>query len=55
LKKKSTKKSVGKTKEPAKKTKELAGKSIMIRLYPNKSQREDLNGLGQRGGPIIKW
>jgi hypothetical protein len=36
-KKKSTKK------ESAEKTKELAGKSIMIRLYPNKSQKEDLN------------
>jgi hypothetical protein len=30
-------------KESAEETKEPAGKSIMIRLYPNKSQREDLN------------
>jgi transposase len=30
-------------KESAEETKELAGKSIMIRLYPNKSQREELN------------
>jgi hypothetical protein len=36
-KKKSTKK------ESAEETKELAGKSIMIRLYPNNSQKEDLN------------
>jgi hypothetical protein len=36
-KKKSTKK------EPAEETKESAGKSIMIRLYPNKSQKEELN------------
>jgi hypothetical protein len=36
-KKKSTKK------ESAEKTKKPAGKSIMIRLYPNKSQKEELN------------
>jgi hypothetical protein len=30
-------------KESAEETKELAGKSIMIRLYPNKSQKEELN------------
>jgi putative transposase len=36
-KKKSTKK------EPAEESKEQAGKSIMIRLYPNKSQKEELN------------
>jgi phage regulator Rha-like protein len=30
-------------KESAKKTKEPAGKSIMDKLYPNKSQKEDLN------------
>jgi hypothetical protein len=36
-KKKSTKK------ESVEETKEPAGKSIMIRLYPNKSQKEELN------------
>jgi hypothetical protein len=30
-------------KESAEETKEPAGKSIMIRLYPNKSQKEELN------------
>jgi transposase len=44
LEKKSTKKeSVGKMEKPLEKTKELAGKSIMIRLYPNKSQKQELN------------
>ena len=37
------KESTEEAKEPAKKTKEPAGKSIMIRLYPNKSQTEILN------------
>jgi hypothetical protein len=36
-------KSAGKTKKQTEKTKESAGKSIMTRLYPNKSQRKDLN------------
>jgi hypothetical protein len=30
-------------KKSAEETKESAGKSIIIRLYPNKSQKEDLN------------
>jgi hypothetical protein len=34
-----------KNRQSARKTKEPTGKSIMIRLYPNKSQKEDLNKL----------
>jgi hypothetical protein len=44
-KKKSTKK------ESAEETEELAGKSIMIRLYPNKSQKEELN----KWFGTVKW
>jgi hypothetical protein len=37
------KKRITRKTKPAEKTKKPAWKSIMIRLYPNKSQREDLN------------